>query len=164
VEMTREECEFSYRTSIFKKYKDWLVFAATLRLSHGDSKVLKDKAQEIISLRLKKYPEGLKCPGSYFKNIEIGKLNLNQAAALKQFSDKIKGGKLASGVLLEAVGAKGQVRGGAKVADYHGNLIYNDANATAKDVVSLANYLKMEVYSKFGIELDEEVQFVGKFH
>ena len=164
LEMTNEECKFAYRASIFKEHRDWVILAATLRLAHGDSKVLREKIHEVIELRLKRYPEGLKCPGSYFKNIELGKLNLNQAAAIKRFSDKIKGGKLASGVLLEAVGAKGQSRGGAKVADYHGNLIFNNQSATANDVISLANYLKMQVYSKFGIELEEEVQFVGNFH
>jgi UDP-N-acetylmuramate dehydrogenase len=164
VEMTKEECEFSYRTSVFKKHKDWFVLAVTLRLSAGDKKILKDKTQEIIGMRLKKYPEGLKCPGSYFKNIELAKLNLNQTAAVAIFADKVKGGKLASGVLLEAAGAKGQASGDAKVADYHGNLIYNHKNASARDVIKLANYLKMEVYSKFGIELEEEVQFLGKIN
>ncbi len=163
IELTNHDCEFSYRSSIFKKHKDWIILGATVRLSPAEPKVLKKQIDEVYQTRLVKYPEGLKCPGSFFKNIQVDNLNLNQMAAIKQFSEKIKGGKLAAGILLEAIGAKGQEQGDAAVADYHGNLIYNKGHATFGEVVKLSKFLKLEVFSKFGIELDEEVQFLGEF-
>ena len=62
---------------------------------------------------------------------------------------------------LEQVGAKGMVRGDIHVAAYHANLIYNAGAGTAADLCALIAELKARVRERFGIELEEEVQYVG---
>jgi len=59
------------------------------------------------------------------------------------------------------VGAKGMRRGDIHVATYHANLIYNAGEGTAADLCALIQELKQRVRARFGIELEEEVQYVG---
>jgi len=47
------------------------------------------------------------------------------------------------------------------VADYHANLIYNAGSGTAADLCALIRDLKARVRSRFGFDLEEEVQYVG---
>lgn len=161
VTMQNNQCEFDYRSSIFKHNKDWFVLSATLQLSKADPNNLKQHNTEIMNKRLEKYPVGLKCPGSYFKNIKLSELAPEQMEKIRPFMEKVKGGKLASGVLLEAVGGKGMSVGDAIVADYHANLIFNKGQAKSSDVRELAEELKALVNKKFNILLQEEVQYVG---
>jgi UDP-N-acetylmuramate dehydrogenase len=160
--INNQECAFGYRTSIFKQCKDWIVLEAMFQFSEGDRNALKKTIAEISSVRDSKYPKGLACPGSFFKNIELSRLSSSQLESIKPFLEKVKGNKLAAGVLLEAVGAKGMGVNGAKVASYHGNLIYNDKTAKASDVAALAGQLKHLVLEKYGIMLEPEVQYVGE--
>jgi len=61
------------------------------------------------------------------------------------------------------VGAKGIRNGGIRVAEYHANLIYNAGGGTAGQVCEIIEDLKSRVRAKFGLTLEEEVQYVG-FH
>lgn len=162
VEMVKSKLEFDYRSSIFKKHKDWLIISAKFKLKKADPKTLLKISQDTIKLREQKYHPGLRCPGSFFKNIIIDNLSQPQKEILFRNIDqsRVQYGKLPSGYLLELVGAKGMRIGDAVVADYHGNLIYNQGNATAADLKQLASLLKEKVYEKFGITLQEEVQYL----
>ena len=51
--------------------------------------------------------------------------------------------------------------GGVRVADYHANLIYNDGGGTARQLRALIDELKSRVRARFGLELEEEVQYLG---
>jgi UDP-N-acetylmuramate dehydrogenase len=62
---------------------------------------------------------------------------------------------------LEQVGSKGERCGDIRVADYHANLIYNDGAGTTRDLRALIADLKQRVRTRFGIEVEEEVQYVG---
>jgi UDP-N-acetylmuramate dehydrogenase len=53
------------------------------------------------------------------------------------------------------------VRGDIHVADYHANLIYNAGSGTAADLCAVISDLKARVQERFGLELEEEVQYVG---
>ncbi|HMM61859.1 MAG TPA: hypothetical protein PKC25_17210, partial [Candidatus Rifleibacterium sp.] len=53
--------------------------------------------------------------------------------------------------------------GGASVFEKHANFIINTGNATASDVKNLAAMLKDKVKKEFGIELCEEVLYVGRW-
>jgi len=53
------------------------------------------------------------------------------------------------------------VRGDIHVAGYHANLIYNTGGGVARDLCALINELKTRVRERFGIEVEEEVQYVG---
>ena len=154
--LTRQECRFSYRHSIFKE-KPFIVLRVELKAVSAEGMKLKKISAEIIRLREVKYKPGLKSPGSFFKNIPVD--NVSKSLLSKIDSKYIKGGKIPAGYLLESVGAKGVRAGGIKVADYHGNLFINDGKGTASDVKKLAKILKERVKRKYGITLGEEVRY-----
>ena len=51
--------------------------------------------------------------------------------------------------------------GGAQVSEKHGAFINNADNARAEEVVMLISDIKMNVRNELGIQLQEEVQYVG---
>ena len=73
----------------------------------------------------------------------------------------IREGKIPAAWFLEQVGAKGFQQGGIDVADYHANLIYNAGGGTAAELTAVIQELKRRVRERFGLELEEEVQYVG---
>ncbi len=157
--LPRAGCEFAYRESIFKRRKEWVILKAALELEPGDAEALRSKAEEIRAVRDRKYPPSMRCAGSIFKNLLVAELPPETAARIPP--DVIREGKAPAGYFLEQVGAKGMRRGGICVADYHGNLIYNAGGGTARDLRALADELKRRVRERFGIELEEEIQYVG---
>lgn len=154
--INREECNFSYRESIFKR-KPYLILRAILKFEQGDKEELERISKEIIKKREMKYHPGIRCPGSFFKNIIATELN---DAQLKNIDKKrLVYGKVPAGYLLEEVGAKGMKVGGIKIADYHGNLFINEGSGTASQVKQLADILKQKVWERFGIALSEEIRY-----
>ena len=156
----KEKCEFSYRESVFKKNKE-IILEVKFDLPKGNREMLIAKSSEIRELRKKKYPLDMKCPGSFFMNLWFDKLPEDVQKQIPE--EKIKGGKVAAGYLLEQIGAKGRKLGGAAVADYHGNLIYNAGGAKPGEIWELAKQLQRQVEVKFGVVLVPEVQLVGQF-
>jgi UDP-N-acetylmuramate dehydrogenase len=159
VVMSNQECEFAYRESIFKNRKEWVILSADLKLSVFDSGVLARKAGEIRAIRDAKYPPTMRCAGSIFKNLLLS--NLPADVIDKVPSQVIREGKIPSAWFLGQAGAKGMRRGDIQVAEYHANLIYNDGAGTASDLVGVIHELKRRVCERFGLELEEEVQYVG---
>ena len=158
-EATREECRFRYRDSTFKDNKGWVVFQTRLRLADGDGTELRKRADEIRAIRDAKYPPEMKCAGSIFKNVIFAEL---PASVQEQVDPKvIREGKVPSAWFLEQAGAKGLRNGGIHVADYHANLIYNAGGGTAQQVREVVDDLKARVRSRFGFDIEEEVQYVG---
>jgi UDP-N-acetylmuramate dehydrogenase len=153
------ECEFSYRESIFKRRKRWFIFSAEFQLQPGDPAELRRTAEQIARIRDEKFPPTLKCAGSIFKNLLLKDLPPEVAGEVPW--EVIREGKVPAAWFLEQVGAKGMSRGGIRVADYHANLIYNAGGGTAADLRALIGELKERVRERFGIELEEEVQYVG---
>jgi UDP-N-acetylmuramate dehydrogenase len=155
----RNRCRFSYRESIFKEKKDLIILEAEFRLERAAPQDLQAVSQEIRLLREKKYPAGLKCPGSFFKNLRVEDLPPRTRAKVPK--DKIVHGKVPAGYLLEEVGAKGKSRGGVKIASYHGNLFFNEGGGTAEDFMALAEKYRQKVNERFDVLLEPEVQLVG---
>ena len=156
--ISNKDCHFQYRDSIFK-HLPFFLLQVVFKLVKTDKNKLKQISEEIIKIRLLKYKPGLKCPGSFFKNVLVTDVapeavsNINQSVIL--------GGKIPAGFLLTAVGARGMKIGGIEVSDFHGNLLINNAHkGTAEDVKKLALILKKKVLDKFGIHLEEEVRYV----
>jgi len=52
--------------------------------------------------------------------------------------------------------------GDAAVSEKHANFIYNRANATAEDVLRLADIVRETVFKKFNITLETEVKIIGE--
>jgi UDP-N-acetylmuramate dehydrogenase len=158
-ELTGPECEFHYRESIFKRRKDWVILSVGLELEPGDTTDLRRQADEILTIRNQKYPPTMKCAGSIFKNLLLAELPPSVAAQVP--ARVIREGKVPSAYFLEEVGAKGMTAGDIRVATYHANLIYNEGNGTAADLVQVISNLKERVRARFGLDLEEEVQYVG---
>ncbi len=158
-EIDNAGCEFQYRESIFKRNKAWVILSATLAMEAGDAAALHEKATGILDVRNRKYPPTMKCAGSIFKNYLLAALPPDVAAQVP--AKVVIEGKIPSAWFLEQVGAKGLRVGDIQVADYHANLIYNDGAGTARDLRLVIADLKERIRSRFGIPLEEEVQYIG---
>jgi len=158
-EFNNEQCQFRYRESTFKDHKNWIVLSAELDLAEGSAAALRLQADEILKVRNAKYPPTMRCAGSIFKNLLLADLpdgvrSFVPAAAVRE-------GKVPSAYFLELAGAKGMRNGGIEVAAYHANLIYNAGGGTASEVVQVIDELKDRVRRQFGLDLEEEVQYIG---
>lgn len=159
--LTKNNCGFDYRHSNFKIDKN-IILDVGFSITLEDSDELVKTSQEIIKARMQKYHPNLACPGSFFKNVEVDKLDKLDKIILKDFpEDKVMFGKISAGWLLEMVGAKGARKNGVEIAPWHGNLFINLGGGKAVDFLYLAKKYKDKVREKFGIELEPEVQLVG---
>lgn len=154
--LNNKECLFNYRDSIFKK-EDFLILKTILQFTKCDPSKLLAKSDEIKNIRRKKYAAGIKCPGSFFKNIPVKDISKETLGKIDK--SKIIENKIPAGYLLQEVGAKGMASGGIQVADFHGNFFINKGGGTQADVKSLAKTLKQKVLNKFGIKLCEEIHY-----
>jgi UDP-N-acetylmuramate dehydrogenase len=154
----KKACKFDYRESLFKR-KRLIILEAEFVFEKGNSEFLQKIKNDTIALRQKKYPSGLRCPGSFYKNVEVENLTKNALKIIPR--DKILYGKIPAGYLMQTVGANGKSNGGVRIADYHGNLIINENEGTAEKFLTLANTYAKKVKKKYGIRLEPEVQLVG---
>lgn len=156
-------CGFRYRESEFKRRRlagePWLILSAEFEFRGGNSEQMQRKADEILAIRNRKYPPEMKCAGSIFKNLLLGRLPDAARAAVPPAI--VKGGKIPAAWFLEQVGAKGMARGGIRVSAEHANTLYNAGGGTAAEFRALAEELKRRVRERFGVELEEEVQYIG---
>ncbi len=151
------DLKLGYRHSVFKERRDWFVLGCRLRLRE-DGRNLQALSDAILEKRLMKYPAGLRCPGSFFKNVVADRL---EPAVLKRLpADFVVFGKIPAGKLLEAVGANGTRRGDAQFAAYHGNLLMNVGQASQADILGLAREYADKVFERFGVRLEAEVLIV----
>ncbi len=149
-----ERLGFRYRHSAFKEHRGWFLLDCLLRLEPGKGN-LQAVSDTILEKREAKYPPGLKCPGSYFKNVPAEEIPPEIRQRLPE--EFFYYGKVPAGVLLEAVGAKGAHRGGAEIATYHGNLVINRDRASSKDLEELAFDYAERVWDRYRIRLEPEI-------
>jgi UDP-N-acetylmuramate dehydrogenase len=157
-EFKKDDCLFAYRDSIFKKNR-FIILEATFLLGQDNPEELVKTSVETVAKREVKYPPGIKCPGSFFKNIPSDTLDPD---VLKRVPPEfILFGKVSAGALLESVGAKGASLRNIKIADYHANLFINEGGGTAADFYELAKTYRQKVFDKYGISLEPEVQLIN---
>jgi UDP-N-acetylmuramate dehydrogenase len=159
-EYKKDECEFGYRTSVFKKNQGLIIISAEIKLERGDKDELKKIANEIIAKREAKHPQSAKCAGSFFINPIVKNEKLREEF-MKDTGLVPKGDTLPAGWMIDYVGLRGKKVGGAMVSGKHPNYLINTGNATAEDVMILASLIKTRVRNELGVRLQEEVQFVG---
>ena len=97
--------------------------------------------QEYLEYRKKNQPLKYPSAGCIFKNSE---------------------GRYA-GYLIDQCDLKGEKIGNAMISKKHANFIINTGNAKAKDVKKLIDLCKKKAKEKFGVELKEEIEYLGKF-
>ncbi len=153
--LKNNECEFGYRSSIFKK-DGGVILRIIFKLQPGEKKEILKKTGENIQKRLGLHPAH-PSSGSFFKNIRIENWPGNQDDLPAQYRER---GTIPAGYLIEQLGLKGYRVGGAGVSIEHGNFIINYGGATQADIVSLVETVKEKVYNKYGIELVPEVEIV----
>ncbi len=138
VEVPAQDCAFAYRDSAFK-HTDDIVLSATFHLQPGDKDALKAKMEEQLAKRKASQPSNAGSAGCVFKN-----------------PDGHSAGKL-----VDEAGLKGQRIGDAEISPVHGNFIVNRGHATADQVVQLVALAKTRVRNQTGIQLHEEIQYLG---
>lgn len=156
---SRAQCRFSYRSSLFKE-KKYIVFSAVLGLKKGNAKELSRIAKSHMRYRRERHPLEYPNAGSIFKNCDVRKM---PARWRKHFASIIKTDPfpvIPTAAIIAAAGLKGQRIGDIQVSTKHPNYIVNLGNGRAKDVVRLVEKVKQRVQKKFGVLLEEEIQFV----
>lgn len=134
--MPKGNLEFGYRSSIFQQKKGAIV-AATFQLTPSED--ARKKQLGIVEYRTRTQPYGDPSAGCVFRN-PVGNF---------------------AGALIEQCGLKGLEVGGARVSPLHANFIVNAGNATARDVLALADLVKGTIKEKTGFELEMEIRFVN---
>lgn len=172
---SKEDCGFVYRGSKFKAKSNSenliarpvksgfrnpdngdIILEVEFSLEKGDKRKSGEMISDILKKRRGKLPPHPSA-GSVFKNIVIDDLENKDGFLNLIPPEKIKGGKFATGFLIEECGLKGKQIGGAKIAEEHANFIINVGDAKAGDVLELIEVCKREVGEKFGINLKEEI-------
>lgn len=138
VRLTREECDFSYRDSVFQRSDD-IIVSACFKAAEGERDDIESKMAGYASFRRSTQPVGFSA-GSIFR-----------------------GAEKPAGWYIEQCGLKGMSVGGAEVSKKHANFIVNTGFATASDVAVLIRIIKAAVYDGFGVRLSEEIRYVGDF-
>jgi UDP-N-acetylmuramate dehydrogenase len=67
-----------------------------------------------------------------------------------------------AGRLIDLVGLRGYVCGGARISPLHANFVENRGDATFEDVLTLVRMARSLVYSRYGIDLSLEVEIWRK--
>jgi UDP-N-acetylmuramate dehydrogenase len=143
VKTDRDYFAFDYRQSRLRTNRD-LLLRANFLLRKGSQQKIENQITENLAKREKKHPpKDVACAGSYFKNPILA-----------------DGKRVPAAYFLDQVGAKDLSVGGAAVFANHANFIINKQDATAKDILRLAQELKNRVKQKFGIVLEEEVIYL----
>lgn len=183
---TNKECNFGYRTSIFKeklkgKYLITRVFFKVSKsfnpnLGYGSLKeevekegkvTLRNVRNSVVSIRKSKLPdpEITGNAGSFFKNPVV---RMGLAERLKElypgipvYNDRPGYVKLAAGWLIDQCGWKGTRRGDAGVHDKQALVLVNYGNARGSDIYILSEDIRKSVKEKFGVSLEREAEVVG---
>lgn len=182
--ITNAECEFGYRSSIFKtSHKNrFLVDSVTFKLTkkpkftihYGSVKAELDKCNEIslktiretiIKIRDSKLPNPKEIGngGSFFKNPIVPEIIANNL--LKNYPEmplyEAQNGmkKLAAGWLIEQCNLKGyrNQNNSAGIHDKQALVIINKGSASGKELVDIAHLVQNKVFEKFDICLEPEV-------
>jgi UDP-N-acetylmuramate dehydrogenase len=137
------ELQLGYRTSALREgpLQGALVIGATIQLERGDGEEAKRMMAKLTAERNETQPIKTKNCGSVFKNPRGD----------------------SAGRLVQAGGLKGIREGAAVVSTLHGNFIVNEGGAKAADVRKLIERVQAEVKRRFGVELEPEVEFVGRW-
>jgi UDP-N-acetylmuramate dehydrogenase len=158
IKRSASECSFAYRISVFKeKGNREIILQATLRFKSGDKKVVWESIEEKMNFRKTRHPLEYPSAGSVFKNVDV---NLFKKDIIKKLEDSIKTDPMPVvpvARLISDIGFKGMSIGGAEISPKHPNFIINTSNATAEDVKKLIIFVKSEVFSKYGVKLEEEI-------
>lgn len=117
-----------------------IVISATFRGEPGEPAAIQAEMDRIAASREASQPLRSKTGGSTFKNPEGHK----------------------AWQLVDEAGCRGLKLGGAQVSEKHTNFLINTGDATSSDIEALGEEVRRRVKDKSGVELQWEIQRVGK--
>ena len=132
-----DDIAWGYRTSSFAD--DEAILECELSAEAADPFAVRDKMEANLARRQQSQPLAEPTCGSVFKNPEGASV----------------------GRLIDELGLKGTVCGGACISELHGNFIVNRGGATATDVRALMEHVRHRVREAYGVDLACEVRLVG---
>ncbi len=157
---SNKQCQFSYRSSIFKR-KNWVVVSAKIKLKKGDKKSLQKIFRARVNYRNQRHPLEYPNAGSIFKNVDFKKFFPKFKKSLLAVVKKDPFPVVPTAYLISEAGLKGTTVGKAQVSEKHPNFIVNLGGAKAKDILKLIELVKKKIKKMYGIHLEVEVQFLG---
>ena len=137
--LLKQDLKFSYRSSFNLERK--IILSAVLSAVEGDPNLINSRLKENVLYRKKTQPAAIYNAGSVFKNTE----------------------DYSAGELIDKCGLKGYSIGGVKVSKKHANFFVASKDADSKSLYTLVNHVKDVVDNKFGVSLEKEIIFIGKF-
>ena len=180
-----EECEYAYRSSIFKRPENKSVFVTYVRfrlskeerytLDYGTIRqelakypapTLPIVRKVIIEIRESKLPDPkvMGNAGSFFMNPIVAKEKLE---ALQRDYPRIPyyelpdgRAKIPAGWMIDQCGWKGKSLGPAAVHDKQALVLVNRGGAKGSDIVALSDAVRASVRDKFGIDIHPEVNVI----
>lgn len=182
--LSNEDCEFSYRESIFKQAlynmgvitevvfrfpKNWqanLSYAGLKEL--GENVTAKQIMNKVISLRQSKLPDPKILPnaGSFFKNPIVNQQTLDllkdKYPTMPYYPQENGQAKLAAGWLIEQAGLKGYSNDGVGVHELQALVLVNYENDSGATLVALARLVQQKIIAKFNVLITPEVRMVTK--
>ena len=179
VKLKANDCEFSYRDSLFKRQPGrFVVTQMTLELKPRFEPILTYQDLQTLPAKITSSPAGLrqaiqsirgkKLPdyrlqgnvGSFFKNPILAETEI-QALRRDSVISSSAGtaqGKVSAAALIQAA-ALGDLRvGNAGISPKHHLVIENRGGATLNDIMTLAQLIQEKVQTRFGIDLEIEPQ------
>lgn len=139
ITMVNRELNFHYRTSFLKEHKDYICLEATIQLKEGKKEELEEIVNDRKKRRLESQPLEYPSAGSVFRNPP----------------------DLFAGKLIEDLGYKGLIKGGAKISEKHANFVVNFDHAKASDIKELIDFIQEAVKERYHIDLIVEQEFIN---
>lgn len=188
VDLKNSECKFSYRNSLFKEDpRRYIVLSVTFALKNKKGRLntdykdvkeyfdfkkikeptLKQVRNAVVEIRQRKLPDikELGTAGSFFKNVIVPTTKAHEL--LKKYPEMIlhpvtdKKVKIPVAWILDHVcGFRGVKKGNVGTFRNQALVLVNFGDATATEIIALAQKMVDEVYVKTGIEIEPEVEYV----
>ncbi|PYR45333.1 MAG: hypothetical protein DMF95_21090 [Acidobacteria bacterium] len=128
-----------------------ILLSAVFRVSAGEAAALRAIARASLAFRKRTQPLDTPSAGCIFQNPDPGR-------------DPVPDGlPWSAGALVDRAGMKGAALAGARVSTTHGNFIVNEGDATAAAIRRLIDQCRTAVRDRFGVELREEIVYLGAF-
>jgi UDP-N-acetylmuramate dehydrogenase len=140
--------EFGYDYSRLHRTKE-IVVDAVFHAGAGDPAALRAIARDSLAFRKRTQPLESASAGCIFQNPDPER-------------DRVPDGiPFSAGALVDRAGLKGARSGQAMVSTTHANFIVNHGGASARDIRALIDRCKRGVRDRFGVELREEIVYLG---
>lgn len=145
-----------------KKYQDFVIFSVKFGFTPRYIQELSQVSQEIFRKKQSIHPLEKPKAGSYFKNPIIKKDFLSEEIPNSVVWPINKARvKIAAAWLIEACGLKDFKSGKVEVSKKHSLFFINLGGGKSSDFIKLMEVVKESVFSKFGVILDPEVEFLS---